>query len=126
VVAGRDPAAGVVKPAVRNRRLLRSGLAVLALPPCPAPRLPGSALVSPESGSPLALSSAGVLSGAARAGAAAAPPAGRWPVTVAVTDTRSASATAALSLSVAESPAPGVNRNLRYAEWAWRYPNDDG
>jgi Putative Ig domain/CHAP domain len=74
----------------------------------------------------LALSAAGVLSGAARAGPAAAPPAGRWPVTVTVTDTRGATATAALSLSVAESPAAGVNRNLKYAEWAWRYPNDDG
>ena len=72
----------------------------------------------------LALSAAGVLSGAARAGPAAAPPAGRWPVTVTVTDTRGATAT--LSLSVAESPAAGVNRNLKYAEWAWRYPNDDG
>jgi Putative Ig domain/CHAP domain len=76
----------------------------------------------------LALSAAGVLSGAARAGPAAAPPAGRWPVTVTVTvtDTRGATATATLSLSVAESPAAGVNRNLKYAEWAWRYPNDDG
>jgi hypothetical protein len=74
----------------------------------------------------LALSAAGVISGAARAGTAAAPPAGRLPVTVSVTDTRGATATAALSLSVAESPAAGVNRNLKYAEWAWRYPNNDG
>jgi hypothetical protein len=74
----------------------------------------------------LALSTAGVLSGAARAGAAAATPAGRWPVTVAVTDARGATATAALSLSVAETLAAGANHNLRYAEWAWHHPADDG
>src|ERR1700733_11812633 len=78
----------------------------------------------------LALSTAGVLSGSARAGAVPestpATPTARWPVTVAVTDARGATATAALSLSVAEALAAGANRNLRYAEWAWHHPEDDG
>jgi hypothetical protein len=74
----------------------------------------------------LALSAAGVLSGAARAVAATATPAARWGVTVAVTDARGATATAALPVSVAEAPAAGPNRNLRYAEWAWHQPDDDG
>jgi hypothetical protein len=30
------------------------------------------------------------------------------------------------SLSVAEALAAGANHNLRYAEWAWHHPADDG
>jgi hypothetical protein len=66
----------------------------------------------------LALSAAGVLSGIASAEAAAATPTGRWPVTVAVTDTRGATATAGLSLPVAGTAAAGAAGNFRHAEWA--------
>jgi Putative Ig domain len=74
----------------------------------------------------LALSAAGVLSGMARAEAAAEAPTGRWPITVAVTDTSGATATAGLSLSVAETAAAGATGDLRYAEWAWHHPDDEG
>ncbi|MGH3206250.1 MAG: putative Ig domain-containing protein [Trebonia sp.] len=66
----------------------------------------------------LALSPAGVLSGTARAGAAAVTPTGGWPVDVAVTDARGATATAGLSLSVTGALATPAG-NLRHAEWAW-------
>jgi hypothetical protein len=74
----------------------------------------------------LALSTAGVLSGMARAEAAAEAPTGRWPITVAVTDTSGATATAGLSLSVAETAAAGATGDLRYAEWAWHHQDDEG
>jgi hypothetical protein len=73
----------------------------------------------------LALSPAGELSGTAGAVAAAAPPPGRWPVTVTVTDARGATATAGLPLSVAAEAAGGAIANLRCAEWAWHHPEDD-
>jgi hypothetical protein len=57
----------MVRPAVRNRRLLRSGLAVLVLALCSA-RWPGrvtvTALVSPAPGSPLAGGQCGAFPGA--------------------------------------------------------------
>ena len=73
---------------------------------------------------------AGVLSGMARAEAAAGTPTGRWPVTVAVTDTSGATATAGLPLSVAETAAEtaaaGATGNLQHAEWAWHHQGDGG
>jgi Putative Ig domain len=75
----------------------------------------------------LALSTAGVLSGTPRAEAAAGTPTGRWPVTVAVTDTSGTTATAGLSLSVAETAAEAAAAgNLRHAEWAWHHEGRRG
>jgi hypothetical protein len=70
-----------------------------------------------------------VLSGTPRAEAAAGTPAGRWPVTVAVTDAGGATATAGLSLPAAETAAEtaaAATGNFRHAEWAWHHPGDEG
>ena len=136
---------------MRNRRLLGTGLAALALGLGP---VAASAAVTRQAGGALpaglALSSSGILSGTARAtaratsggtaGAAAAGAArtGHWSVTVAVTDARGATATAGLSLLVAAPGPAGVDfaaagaadgegaGNLRYAEWAWHRPAGGG
>jgi hypothetical protein len=80
----------------------------------------------------LTLSPSGDLYGTARAEAPAGTRTGPWPVTVAVTDARGAIATAGFALPVAEAAAADSTGkadstgNLRYAEWAWHHPDDEG